>query len=151
MFPQQGIVRIRSTDAKERRIALGPEGQQALRAYLDLLAQGEHSERHDREDTLFQTEAGTSLTINGLESLFVRLNQRANFPGIHISPSMLRDTFAVRYLQNGGHLETLQEMLGLNELASVKRYQRFSEKRICEGHRAQGHLSTDAPHHARRV
>jgi site-specific recombinase XerD len=64
---------------------------------------------------------------------------------------MVRDTFAVRYLQNGGHLETLQEMLGLNELASVKRYQRFSEKRICEGHRAQGHLSTDAPHHARGV
>lgn len=121
VFPQQGIVRIRGAGTQERRIALGPEGQQALRVYLDLTGGG-CSERTASE-ALFQTDRGTPLTIK-----FVRLNQRLNLPGIHISASMLRDTFAVRYLQNGGHLEALQQRLGLNDLTSVKRYQQAYER-----------------------
>ena len=38
-------------------------------------------------------------------------------------PSLLRDTFAVRYLQAGGDPCTLQELLGLQDPVSVKRYQ----------------------------
>lgn len=121
VFPHQGIVRIKGSGAKERRIALGREGQQALRAYLELTC-GDRQEHND-EEALFQTDTGIPLTINGLQSLFVRLNQRLNLPGTHISPSMLRDTFAVRSLRAGDSPEAVQKLLGLAEKSAVKRYQ----------------------------
>jgi len=42
---------------------------------------------------------------------------------------MLRDTYVIRYLQAGGRLAALREQLGVADLASVKRYQHFCERR----------------------
>jgi site-specific recombinase XerC len=44
-----------------------------------------------------------------------------------VNPSLLRDSFAVRYLQAGGDLFTLRELLGQEESARVKRSLRMSE------------------------
>ena len=41
---------------------------------------------------------------------------------------MLRDTYAIRFLQAGGELAALQEQLGAADRASVKRYQHFYEQ-----------------------
>jgi site-specific recombinase XerD len=41
---------------------------------------------------------------------------------------MLRDTFAVRFLQEGGNVRALQEQLGLEDAVLVKRYQRFCDE-----------------------
>jgi site-specific recombinase XerD len=41
---------------------------------------------------------------------------------------MLRDTYAIRFVQAGGGLAALREQLGVAELASVKRYQHFCEQ-----------------------
>jgi site-specific recombinase XerD len=60
--------------------------------------------------------------------LFARLNQRAGFTMKPICPSMLRDTYAIRFLQAGGDLHDLQEQLGLADRASVRRYQRFCDE-----------------------
>ena len=43
-----------------------------------------------------------------------------------VNPSVLRDTFAVRYLQAGGDLEALRDLLGLTNVAALKRYERLS-------------------------
>lgn len=74
------------------------------------------------------TETGHPLTIFALEDLFVRLNQRAFGTSKRISPSMLRDTCAVRYLRSGVHLDALPKMLGLSTITSAKRYQRAYER-----------------------
>lgn len=37
---------------------------------------------------------------------------------------MLRDSYAISFLQVGGELATLQGQLGVTDLASVRRYQR---------------------------
>jgi len=42
---------------------------------------------------------------------------------------MLRDTYAIRFLQAGGGLTALREQLGVACLSSVKRYQHFCEQR----------------------
>ncbi len=68
------------------------------------------------------------LTKNSLTFLFIRLSQRAGFTTKPICPSMLRDTYAVRFLQAGGELSVLQEQLGLADPASVRRYRRFCEE-----------------------
>ncbi len=64
-------------------------------------------------------------------SFFLRfqwLSQRAGFSRTPICPSMLRDTYAIRFLQAGGELAALQEQLGVADLVSVKRYQHFCEQ-----------------------
>ena len=49
---------------------------------------------------------------------------------------MLRDTYAIRFLQAGGEQPVLQEQLGLADPASVRRYQRFCEEQQREEQRA---------------
>jgi integrase len=75
------------------------------------------------ETWLFRTERGDPLTNNAVTLLFARINQRAGMSDAHITPSMLRETFAVRYLQAGGRVNALQALLGLHDRNSVKRYQ----------------------------
>ena len=78
---------------------------------------------------LLLTEWRHPLTKNSLTLLFMRLSQRAGFTKTPICPSMLRDTYAIRFLQAGGRLTALREQLGVAGLASVKRYQHFCEQR----------------------
>jgi site-specific recombinase XerD len=75
------------------------------------------------EDALFFSETRHPLTVNATSLIFTRLNTRAGITGKHISPSMLRDTFAVRFLQAGVDPGVLQKLLGLEDPVSVKRYQ----------------------------
>lgn len=133
---QQGIVQVRGAGARARRIAVGTEGQQALHVYLELI--GRDCEELSDGEALFRTEMGTPLTVPAVESLFTRLNQRLNLPGIRVSPSTLRDTFAVRFLQAGGSEEGLQRVLGLAEQSVIKRYQEAARLQ------AQGALTPDS-------
>jgi site-specific recombinase XerD len=116
----QGIAHLSGPGAKERRIALGQESQRSLGLYLARLFQ--QREALQADTWLFWTERGTRLTNNAVTLLFVRINQRAGMVDEHITPSMLRETFAVRYLQSGGQVQALQEILGLHDRNSVKRF-----------------------------
>jgi site-specific recombinase XerD len=86
----------------------------------------------EARDRLLLTELGRPLTKNSLTLLFTRLSQRAGCTRTPICPSMLRDTYAIRFLQAGGELRALQEQPGLAGLASVKRYQRFCDEQKSE-------------------
>jgi site-specific recombinase XerD len=82
-----------------------------------------------RQDAFLLTQSRQPFTKNSLIILFDRLNQRAGFTTAHICTSMLRDTYAIRFLQAGGDLSILQEQLGLADPGSVRRYQRFCDER----------------------
>jgi site-specific recombinase XerD len=79
-------------------------------------------------DHLFLTELSQPLTKNALTLVFARLNKRARITGTSISPSMLRDTFAVRALQAGGEPEAVLAQLGLHDQATFTRYERLCQK-----------------------
>jgi site-specific recombinase XerD len=90
------------------------------------------------ETWLFRTEQGGPLTNNAVTLVFARINQRAGMADAHITPSMLRETCAVRYLQAGGQVNELQALLGLRARNSVKRYQQAAglmEQRPATGRR----------------
>jgi site-specific recombinase XerD len=66
----------------------------------------------------------TSFSMSRLFSIrgslqFDRIRKRAGISDKPVSPSVLRDTFAVRYLQAGGTLEALRDLLGLRDLEVV--------------------------------
>jgi site-specific recombinase XerD len=126
-----GTVTVRGKRGRPRTFPLSADGQRAVGAYLDQarLTPVWEPAVPEAQDRLLLTERRHPLTKNSLTLLFKRLSQRAGFTRTPICPSMLRDTYAIRFLQAGGGLAGLQEQLGLAGLASVKRYQHFCEQR----------------------
>jgi site-specific recombinase XerD len=126
-----GTVTVRSTRGHNRTLPLSADGRRAVGAYLDqvrLTSAWEPGEPEAR-NRLFLTERRHPLTKNSLTLLFLRLSQRAGFVREPICPSMLRDTYAIRFLQAGGELAVLQKQLGVADIVSVKRYQHFCQQR----------------------
>ena len=124
---EQQSRQVRGKGARARRLIRSSLGWQQLLCSLDEHRLGGMASEggSNAEDVLFLSELYQPLTPNSLALLFARLRKRAGIASMPINPSVLRDTFAVRFLQEGGDLDGLQERLGLDDLASVKRYQRL--------------------------
>jgi integrase/recombinase XerD len=132
---KQGLITVRGKGRKERRIALGQNCLHQVLLYLDghrpdaeELVQWEA----EGEDHLFLSELRQPLTKNGLEMLFARLRKRAGITGKRISPHILRHTFAVRYLILGNDPFSLQQLLGHEDLTTVKHYMHMNDDLIQE-------------------
>ena len=148
---KQGVLTVWGKGAKERRIAMGQNCQRNLFFYLDY-----HRPDEDElaewgsagEDHLFLSETRLPLTKNGMTLLFNRLKKRAGIIGKRVSPHILRHTFAIRYLVNGGDPFSLQELLGHEDMATVKMYMRMNDETIQDQKRKFSpgdHLSTRLP------
>jgi site-specific recombinase XerD len=126
----EGTVTVRRKGGRTRTLPFSEKGQHAVCAYLEQarLTSSWFPATPEAQETLLLTELRHPLTKNSLTFLFIRLSQRAGFTTKPICPSMLRDTYAVRFLQAGGDLSDLQEQLGLADPASVRRYRRFCEE-----------------------
>ena len=118
-------VTVRGKKGHLRALPLSEDGQRAVSAYLDLarLTPAWEPTELEAQDRLMLTERRHPLTRNSLTLLLKRLSQRAGFTRTPICPSMLRDTYAIRFVQAGGGPAALREQLGVAALASVKRYQ----------------------------
>jgi site-specific recombinase XerD len=125
-----GTVTMRVNRGRRRTFPLSADGQRAVCAYLDQarLTRAWEPTVLEAQDWLLLTERRHPLTKNSLTLLFKRLSQRAGFTRTPICPSMLRDTYAISFLQAGGELAALQEQLGVAGLASVRRYQCFCDE-----------------------
>ena len=132
---KKGVITVMGKGSKQRRIALGQNCQRHLFHYLDrhrpekeeLAEWGNTSEDH-----LFLTETRTPLTKNGVEMLFKRIRERAGITYKRISPHILRHTFAIRYLVLGNDPFSLQELLGHEDMATVKLYMHMNDVTIQE-------------------
>ena len=132
----KGAIIVLGKGNKERRIALGRNALRALLLYIDryrqnrdtLLAVG-----NPNEDHVFLSEGGFALTRRGIDMLFQRLRKRADLSkDKRISPHIFRHTFAVRYLMLGGDIYTLQELLGHEDIATIKNYMHLNDTLIQE-------------------
>jgi site-specific recombinase XerD len=127
---RHGVITVRGKGSKERRIALGSNCLRNLLCYLDRHRPGaeELAEWGSAgEDHLFLAETRSPLTKNGVEMLFSRLRKRAGFTDKRISPHILRHTFAVRYLVLGNDPFSLQELLGHDDMTTVKNYMHMND------------------------
>jgi len=86
------------------------------------------------EVPLFRKGDLTPITQETIKKLFVRLKDKAMIPRLH--PHLLRHTFATRYLENGGDINSLQIILGHASLEMVKKYVHMNRARMAikEGH-----------------
>jgi integrase/recombinase XerD len=122
---EQRALRVKTAGGKERWLTLSPNGWFQLLSYLERYRPKEVKDEGVKEDHLFLSEWYRPLTDNALTLVFGRLKKRAGISEKPVSPSVLRDTFAVRYLQAGGELEALRDILGLTNVAVLKCYERL--------------------------
>ena len=136
---EQGMLLVRRNNFKGRRLLLGHDALHAVRVYVEhyrLSGRRACIALDEVSDTpLFLSETGYGLTENGIVSVFGRLRERARVIREGIGPTLLRDSFAVRYLQAGGDVFTLRDLLGQNESVVVKRFLQRSEREVMKNER----------------
>ncbi len=148
---KRGILTVRGKGSKERRVALGQNCLRNLLYYLDKHRPDEEELAEwgsAGEDHLFLAETRTPLTKNGVTLLFARLRKRAGITGKRISAHIFRHTFAIRYLKLGNDPFSLQELLGHEDLSTVRLYMHMNDEDIQDQKRKYSpgdHLPTRMP------
>ena len=130
---KHGILTVTGKGSKERRIALGNNCLRNVLYYLDKYRPDEEELAEwgsAEEDHLFLSETRLPLTKNGVTLLFKRIRERAGITGKRISPHIFRHSFAIRYLVLGNDPFSLQELLGHEDMTTVKNYMHMNDETI---------------------
>ena len=84
---------------------------------------------------LIQTKIGTRLSLNGMQSVFMRISERA---GIKVTPHALRRTFATLTHRAGMNLMDLQALMGHASLDMTRHYIQMEDEDLINAHREHG-------------
>ncbi len=115
---------------KPRIVPMGRPARAAMEEYIyDVrpkfaLTSGE-------ENALFLNYKGERISRQGLWKLIREYAADAGLEN-HITPQVLRNSFAVHMIQNGADLKSLQELLGHEDLAATQIYLSVTKNRIKE-------------------
>ena len=112
---------------KQRTVPFGEFTADTLRQYL--LVTKDIGPRSNLIIKVSETLCGFEpITQATIKNMFRRLKARSGISRLY--PHLLRHTFATRYLENGGNIYTLQEILGHTSLEMVKKYLHLATTRI---------------------
>lgn len=127
----EGWVSVTGKGRKERQVPLSGKSVEALRAYL--------SERvaADGETALFTGKNGTRLGQRQIQKLLQAWAVRQG-SGQHISPHMMRHSYASHLLQSSRDIRAVQELLGHSNLSTTQIYTKLDFDHLAkvydEGH-----------------
>jgi site-specific recombinase XerD len=124
---QSGLVRVRQGKGKKDRSAvIGATTRRALLAYRRTVS-------HADNLPLFQTREGGRFASDGFIQVFNRLKKKT---GIHVSPHVLRRTFAILSLRAGMDALHLQNLGGWASLTMVDHYAQMEDIDLLQAHKA---------------
>jgi integrase/recombinase XerD len=124
-----GAVRAFGKGAKERLVPLGRSARKALEAWL---VRGRPALASTRSGpALFLNAQGTRLTRQGCWKILRRHAKRAGLES-HVSPHVLRHSFATHLLAGGADIRSVQELLGHASLATTQVYTKVTQERLRE-------------------
>ena len=130
---KHGLLTVLGKGSKERRIALGNNCLRNLLYYLERHRPDEEELAEwgsAGEDHLFLSETRLPLTKNGVILFFKRIRERAGITDKRISAHIFRHSFAIRYLVLGNDPFSLQELLGHEDMTTVKNYMHMNDETI---------------------
>lgn len=107
---------------KQRFVPLGLNTKKALMKYIARLP------NLDLQTPLFVSDTLIPINYNCVKTLFQRLKKESDIPRLHAH--LLRHTFATRYLENGGDIYSLQNILGHSTLEMVKKYVHLTSNNV---------------------
>ncbi len=123
-----GFLTVFGKGGKERAVPLGTSAVEWTRKYIAirprLLA------RDKATAALFITEGGHSLSRQAFWRLVVLYGEQAGIG--HITPHLLRHSFATHLLENGADLRSVQMMLGHSDISTTQIYTHITNERLRE-------------------
>lgn len=126
------FVRVIGKGNKERLIPFGTPARKKIEDYLKntrpLILKGK------RSHSLFVTGRGAAMTRLRFWQIIQEVAKSADI-NKHISPHMLRHSFATHLLANGADLRTVQLMLGHADIATTQIYTHIDQDRLKSIHK----------------
>lgn len=119
---------------KERYVPMHQLVKEVLLDYINtsrnyLLAQN----KEEVVDNLFVNHRGGALSTRGVRFILNNITEQAAL-NLHISPHMLRHSFATHLLDNGADLRSVQELLGHENLSTTQIYTHISKEKLKESY-----------------
>lgn len=113
---------------KSRTVPLGRKSANALFRYV--------AQRPETgpDEPVFRSRRDRPLTRGALLRIVNRAGERAGITR-SVHPHLLRHTFAISYLRQGGDVFTLQRILGHADLSTVRRYAAIAGSDVMRAHR----------------
>ncbi|HJT17785.1 MAG TPA: site-specific tyrosine recombinase XerD [Thermoanaerobaculia bacterium] len=121
-----GFLRTFGKGSKERIVPFGDSARDAITAYLER-ARPEFNKRNDAH--LFLTKRSRPMSRQTFWMKVVRYARQAGIQS-HISPHVLRHSFATHLLENGADLRSVQMMLGHSDISTTQIYTHVSRARL---------------------
>lgn len=113
---RMNFVTLKNVDEESRIVPLGRYAASAMAAYVDGVYDEICGREHDEDDYVFVNFRGEALTRQGIWKILKDYGAMINIAD-RMTPQILRDSFAVHILQNGGDLKTLQELMGFEDMS----------------------------------
>ena len=121
-----GFLRTFGKGSKERIVPFGDSARDAIVAWLE---RGRPHFAKAPDPHLFLSNRGKAMSR---QSFWMKIVRYARLAGIstHISPHVLRHSFATHLLENGADLRSVQLMLGHSDISTTQIYTHVSRARL---------------------
>jgi integrase/recombinase XerD len=123
-----GFLTVFGKGSKERAVPLGTSAVEWTRKYISI-----RSRLLARDQTvapLFITDGGHSLSRQAFWKRIVFYGEKVGIG--HITPHLLRHSFATHLLENGADLRSVQMMLGHSDISTTQIYTHITNERLRE-------------------
>lgn len=128
---QIGVALVRGKGRKERYVPIGSFALEAIERYIQDGRRTLLGKAQNPTDALFLNYRGSRLSERSVRTVLNGLMKKAAL-NIHISPHVLRHTFATHLLNAGADLRAVQELLGHAHLSTTQIYTHVTKERLRE-------------------
>lgn len=125
---RERTIRITGKGDKERIVVFGNNTKEVLELYIN---NGRYKLNSGRSDYLFLNKDGDVLSDRYVRKVIDDIIIKASIT-MHVSPHMLRHTFATDMLNNGADLVSVKDLLGHESLNTTSIYTHVSDDKIRE-------------------
>jgi integrase/recombinase XerC len=112
---------IKGKGKKERYVPIGSFAKEALDRYINDGRKILLEKTENKTDSLFLNYKGEPLSPRSVRNIINKIIEDSSLT-IHISPHVLRHTFATHMLNEGADLRAVQELMGHSQLSTTQIY-----------------------------